>query len=119
MWGRGLKMNVFCIFFDFQLKIHSLRIYSWVSGVSPAGRGGGVLPYKSDEGARRKISRTSLKGTRIFFFFFLLAYPKLICTFKRYQFNNKLYNWHCKIILMVIKITFEQFLLKEFLKVLS
>ena len=60
------------------------------------GEGGGVLPYKSDEGARRKISRTSLKGTRIFFFF-LLAYPKLICTFKRYQFNNKLYNWHCKL----------------------
>ena len=117
MWGRGLKMNVFCIFFDFQLKIHSLKIYSWVSGVSPAGRGG-VLPYKSDQGARRKISRTSHKGTRIFLFF-LLACPKLICTFKRYQFNNKLYNWHCKIILMVIKITFEQFLLKEFLKVLS
>ena len=69
MWGRGLKMNVFCIFFDFQLKIHSLKIYSWVSGVSPAGGGGGVLPYKSDEGARRKISRTSLKGTRIFFFY--------------------------------------------------
>ena len=26
---------------------------------------GGVLPYKSQEGARRKISRTPLKGTRI------------------------------------------------------
>ena len=27
----------------------------------------GVLPYKSDGGARRKISRTTLKGIRIFF----------------------------------------------------
>ena len=26
---------------------------------------GGVLPYKSQEGARQKISRTPLKGTRI------------------------------------------------------
>ena len=33
--------------------------------------GGGVLPYKSDEGARRKISRTPLKGTRIFFLIFI------------------------------------------------
>ena len=30
--------------------------------------GGGVLPYESDEGARRKISRTPLKGTRILFY---------------------------------------------------
>ena len=30
--------------------------------------GGGVLPYKSDGGARRKISRTPLKGTRILFY---------------------------------------------------
>ena len=28
---------------------------------------GGLLPYKSDEGARRKISRTPLKGDRILF----------------------------------------------------
>ena len=32
------------------------------------GGGGGVLPYKSDAGARRKISTTPLKGTRIFFY---------------------------------------------------
>ena len=32
------------------------------------GGGGGVLPYISDAGARRKISRTPLKGTRIFFY---------------------------------------------------
>ena len=29
---------------------------------------GGVLPYKSDGGARRKISRTPLQGTRILFY---------------------------------------------------
>ena len=29
--------------------------------------GGGVLPYKSDGGARRKFSRTPLNGTRILF----------------------------------------------------
>ena len=28
-------------------------------------RGGGVLPYESDEAASRKISTTPLKGTRI------------------------------------------------------
>ena len=28
---------------------------------------GGLLPYKSDESARRKISRTPLKGDRILF----------------------------------------------------
>ena len=28
----------------------------------------GVLPYNSDGGARRKISRTPLKGTRILFY---------------------------------------------------
>ena len=31
-------------------------------------REGGVLPYKSDGGARREISRTPLKGTRILFY---------------------------------------------------
>ena len=29
---------------------------------------GGLLPYKSDEGARQKISRTLLKGTRILYY---------------------------------------------------
>ena len=32
------------------------------------GEGGGVLPYKKDRGAPRKISRTRLKGTRILFY---------------------------------------------------
>ena len=30
--------------------------------------GGGGTPYKSDGGARRKISRTPLKGTRVLFY---------------------------------------------------
>ena len=30
--------------------------------------GGGVLPYKSDEGVNRNVSRTPLKGTRILFY---------------------------------------------------
>ena len=33
--------------------------------LTPGGRGGGLLPYKSVEGARRKILKTPLKGTRI------------------------------------------------------
>ena len=54
----------------------------------------GVLPYKSDGGARRKISRTPIKATSNLVF---RACPKFISTPKRYQFNNnKLYNWHCK-----------------------
>ena len=34
----------------------------------PGGGGGGATPYKSDGGARRKISRTPLKGTRVLFY---------------------------------------------------
>ena len=34
----------------------------------PRGGGGRVLPYKRDGGARRKISITPLKGTRILFY---------------------------------------------------
>ena len=30
--------------------------------------GGGVLPYKSDGGVNRNVSRTPLKGTRILFY---------------------------------------------------
>ena len=38
----------------------------------------GVLPYKSDEGARRKISRTPLKVTRILFYgLFPNSFPPL------------------------------------------
>ena len=34
--------------------------------LTPGGQGGGgLLPYKSVEGARRKILKTPLKGTRI------------------------------------------------------
>ena len=32
------------------------------------GAGGGVLPYKSDGGVNRNVSRTPLKGTRILFY---------------------------------------------------
>ena len=32
------------------------------------GGGGGPTPYKSDGDARRKISRTPLKGTRVLFY---------------------------------------------------
>ena len=34
----------------------------------PGGGGGRVLPYRRDGGARRKISITPLKGTRILFY---------------------------------------------------
>ena len=35
--------------------------------LAPGEGGWGVLPYKSDGSARRKISKTPQKGTRIFF----------------------------------------------------
>ena len=38
------------------------------SQTCPDPGGGGVLPYKSDGGARWKICRTPLKGTRILFY---------------------------------------------------
>ena len=41
----------------------------------------GIRRYKSDGGARRTVSGTRLKGTRIF----LWACPKFITTPKRYQ----------------------------------
>ena len=52
-----------------------------------------VLPYKSDGGACRKISRTPLNGTRILFYERVAnSFPPLRGI---YQFNNKkLYNWH-------------------------
>ena len=80
---------------------------------SPVWGGGGVLPYKSDGAARRKFSRTPLNGTRILFNGSVPnSFPPLKDT------NSKLYNWHLQI-LIVIKITFEPFLLKELWKVLS
>ena len=76
--------------------LHSARLRISGSLLLERGRGGGgekaVLPYESDGGVRRKISRTPLKGTRILFYG-----PKFVSTPKRYQFNNdKIYNWHCK-----------------------
>ena len=62
--------------------IHSWLWYNWPAKLkvrseeSPGG--GGVLPYKSDEGTRRKISRTPLKGTRISFYGHVLnSFPPL------------------------------------------
>ena len=52
---------------------------------------GGVLPYKSDAGARWENSRTPLKGTRIFLYG---RVPKFISTRKRYQFNNNKLTGH-------------------------
>jgi len=74
---------------------------------------GRVLPYKIDGGVRRKFSRTPIKGTRILFYGSVPnSFPPLKAT------NSKLYNWHLQI-LIVIKITFEPFLLKEIWKLLS
>ena len=59
-------------------------------GMRPGRGGRGVLPYKDDEGGRRKISKIPqikrYQNGRV---------PN--STPMRYQFdNNKLYNWHCK-----------------------
>ena len=75
--------------------------------------GGGGTASKSDGAGSRRISRTPLKGTRILFYGRVPnSRPPLRGT------NSKLYNWHCKF-QSVIKITFEHFLLKDFLKLLS
>ena len=74
---------------------------------------GGGTASKSDGAGSRRISRTPLKGTRILFYGRVPnSRPPLRGT------NSKLYNWHCKF-QSVIKITFEHFLLKDFLKLLS
>ena len=75
---------------------------------------GGVLPYKSDRGARGKISRTPLKCTRILFYGRVPnSLPPLIAT------NSTTTTYATGTAkLIVIKITFEHFLLKDFLKVL-
>ena len=74
----------------------------------------GVLPYKSDRGARGKISRTPLKCTRILFYGRVPnSLPPLIAT------NSTTTTYATGTAkLIVIKITFEHFLLKDFLKVL-
>ena len=76
---------------------------------------GGVLPYKSDRGARGKISRTPLKCTSILFYGRVPnSLPPLIAT------NSTTTTYATGTAkLIVIKITFEHFLLKDFLKVLS
>ena len=77
------------------------------------GRCRGGTAHKSDGAARRRISRTPLKGTRILFYGRVPnSLPPLRVT------NSKLYNWNCKF-QSVIKITFEHFLLKDVLKLLS
>ena len=45
-----------------------LRLCGWLRLRTFAAPVGGLIPYKSDGGARRKISRTPLKGTRILFY---------------------------------------------------
>ena len=71
---------------------------------------GGVLPYKSDRGARGKISRTPLKCTR--------RVPNSFLPLKGTNSTTTTYTTGTAK-LIVIKITFENFLLKDFLKILS
>ena len=75
----------------------------------------GVLPYKGDGGARRKISRTPLNGTRILFYGLApISFPPLRAT------NSTITKYITGTeILKVIKITFEHFFSRTFLKVLS
>ena len=63
--------------FQFSIILNISHIYSLKLVENPRG----VLRYKSDGGARRKISGTPLKGTRTF----LWTCPKFITTSKRYQ----------------------------------
>ena len=67
---------------------------------------GGILPYRSDGSARRKISRKPPKGTRILF------YGRVPNSFPSLRDTRTA-------ILILIKITFEHFLFKDVLKVLS
>ena len=78
----------------------------------------GILPYKINGDARRKISGTPLKVLESF----LWAYPKFITTPKRYQYSaptnyiTDTANFNSNKDNMTI---FEHFLVKDFLKVLS
>ena len=75
---------------------------------------GGILPCKSDRGARWKILRTPLKGIRIFFHG---CVPKSFLPLRGTNLTTKIILLALQI-LIVIKITFEHFLLNDFLKVL-
>ena len=83
----------------------------WGGGLWPPG----VLPYIGDGGARRKSSRTPLNGTRILFYGLApISFPPLRAT------NSTITNYITGTeILKVIKITFEHFFSRTFLKVLS
>ena len=58
-------INYFCTYY-FTI-VSSSVIQPYMNNVLPS-RGRGVLPYKSDGGARRKISTTPSKGRRILFY---------------------------------------------------
>ena len=77
----------------------------------------GIRRYKSDGDARRKISGTPLKGTRIF----LWVYPKFITTPKRYQslaptnYITGIVNFNSNKDNMII---FEHFLVKDVFEII-
>jgi len=75
----------------------------------------GTLPFKSDGGARQKILRTPLKGTKILFCGCVPnSFPPLRdtnSTTTNYITGTANFNSN--------EITFEHFLLKDFLKVLE
>ena len=99
-------------FLEFQVRIQR-PVEGQVCQQTPPPRE--VLTYKSDEGACREISRTPLKGTRTLF------YGRVPNSFPSLRGTNSIIINHITgtAILIVIKITFEHFLFKDVLKVLS
>ena len=95
-----------------RFKFTLVQPFSLLPGEAP----GVILPYKSDGGARRKISRTPLKSTRTLFYGRVPnSFPHLRDTnSKTTNFITGTANFYGK-----KKITFEHFLPMDFLKVLS
>ena len=113
---KGLKVSILPSAepsYRFLLFSYSQKKKTKEGAARRVGRCRGGTAHKSDGAARRRISRTPLKGTRILFYGRVPnSLPPLRVT------NSKLYNWNCKF-QSVIKITFEHFLLKDVLKLLS
>ena len=94
-----LKFNIRLHFWQWTINLFQFRPFD-TSRLTPGRR---VLPYKSDGDARPKISRTPVKGTRIFFYGRVQnSFPPLRGTNTPQQII-----WLALQILIVIKITFD------------
>ena len=77
LWPRLSKNKLVClllvgilnhVMFHLNYLFHNTEYLKLQVRIKLGGGGGGVLAYKSDGGAHRKISKTFLKSTRILFY---------------------------------------------------